>query len=301
MATLKQRVTGDSQYPPMVHEIDVTADSRDAHDCGQRPVRMLEIDSQAEAIPAIFDHVEKILQSTSVDEIWALHCAKMGQYGFDRLIYAFTRFLHRLELTDLNDVLILSNMSRSYLDQYFGNRYHITGPMTRWAMANTGACSWRMIEEMARRGELSEEERRTVAFNRSMGVSAGYSISFGDIASRFRGAIALCAAPGLSQAEADATWQRHGREILMINQITHLRIINLPYVLENQSLTPRQREVLELIADGRSNSEIAAILGVIPATVEKHLRLAREALSADSTTQAVLKALFNNLIFRNEM
>lgn len=288
----------------MVQTDEAITSHAPAKDCGARPVRIL-VSGETNVLPPSdpaahhTPHIEQILKSDSLEEIWSFHCAKMAEFGFDRLIYAFTRFLHRLELTDLNDVLILSNMSRSYLDPYFGNRHHITGPMTRWAVNNTGACSWRRIEEMARRNELTEDELRTVAFNRKNGVLAGYSISFGDIAMRFRGALALCAAPGINQVQADAIWRKHGREILMLNQILHLRIINMPYILENQSLTMRQREVLELVADGRSNGEIAAILGIIPATVEKHLRLARAALSADSTTQAVVKAILNNLIFRN--
>jgi serine/threonine-protein kinase PknK len=37
-------------------------------------------------------------------------------------------------------------------------------------------------------------------------------------------------------------------------------------------LSPREREVLSLMAEGRSNSGIARELGVTEATVEKHVR-----------------------------
>jgi hypothetical protein len=39
------------------------------------------------------------------------------------------------------------------------------------------------------------------------------------------------------------------------------------------------------------------IMGLTSATVEKHLRLAREALAVDTTAQAVLKASFSNQMF----
>jgi len=38
-------------------------------------------------------------------------------------------------------------------------------------------------------------------------------------------------------------------------------------------------------------------LTLTPATVEKHLRLAREALDVETTAQAVLKAAFYNKMF----
>lgn len=43
--------------------------------------------------------------------------------------------------------------------------------------------------------------------------------------------------------------------------------------------------------------DIALLLGLTPATAEKHLRLARAALNVETTAQAVLKAAFQNQIF----
>ena len=39
------------------------------------------------------------------------------------------------------------------------------------------------------------------------------------------------------------------------------------------------------------------LMGLTSATVEKHLRLAREALGVETTAQAVLKAAFANQMF----
>ena len=45
---------------------------------------------------------------------------------------------------------------------------------------------------------------------------------------------------------------------------------------------------------------VALLMAVSPAMVEKHLRLAREALSVDTTAQAVAKAALMNLIFQRD-
>ena len=52
------------------------------------------------------------------------------------------------------------------------------------------------------------------------------------------------------------------------------------------ALTPREREVLELVADGLRNAEIAEALWVTPATVRKHLENVYEKLGVHTRTAA---------------
>jgi DNA-binding CsgD family transcriptional regulator len=54
-------------------------------------------------------------------------------------------------------------------------------------------------------------------------------------------------------------------------------------------LTPREREVLGLVADGLSNTEIARKLWVAPSTVAKHLEQAYRKLGVSSRTAAVAR------------
>lgn len=60
---------------------------------------------------------------------------------------------------------------------------------------------------------------------------------------------------------------------------------------EPQSLTPREREVLQWIALGKQQAEVAAILLISERTVENHLRAARQRLGATSTAHAVARAM----------
>jgi PAS domain S-box-containing protein len=57
------------------------------------------------------------------------------------------------------------------------------------------------------------------------------------------------------------------------------------------SLSPRQREVLELVADGKTSTDIAERLVVSPETVRTHLRNARLKLGASTKAQAVAIAM----------
>jgi LuxR family transcriptional regulator len=197
----------------------------------------------------------------------------------------------------MDDVLVLSNHDQDYLDAFVKSGLFHHAPMVKWAAANEGACSWRWIEEQAHAGMLTASERRVLELNLRNGIRAGYSISFRDVSVRAKGAIGLCARGDLTQGDVDALWQEHGREIVLTNNITHLRITSMPYAMSRRALTPRQREALEWVGDGKTTQDIATIMGLTPATVEKHLRLAREALDVETTAQAVLKASFQNQIF----
>ena len=61
-------------------------------------------------------------------------------------------------------------------------------------------------------------------------------------------------------------------------------------------LTPREREVLELLRVGMTNKDIAAALGVAPGTVKTHVQEVLEKLGATGRTEAVNLALARGLL-----
>lgn len=242
-------------------------------------------------------HLLEMTNAGSVEELWAMHIARMDSYGFDRLMYGFTRYRTEHSLGDPNDFVLLTNHSADYTDAFIGQGLYRHAPMVNWAIEHEGACSWRVLGERMARGDIGDAERRVIEFNLGKDVRAGYSISFKSISSRSKGAIALTAAPGTQQHEIDAMWDEHGDDIMLMNNVLHLKILTLPYVPPNQSLTKRQREALEWVGDGKTMQDIAAIMGLTQATIEKHLRLARDALNVETTAQAVAKAAFQNQMF----
>lgn len=243
------------------------------------------------------DYLQTIARCPSLETLWDTHTSKMAEYGFDRLIYGFTRYRTTTSLGDPEDFIILTNHTRAYTDEFLGNGLYMHAPMVRWALNNDGACSWTVLHEMATAKAMTAAEQRVLDFNKAHGVTAGYSVSFKSISARSKGAIALTARRDMTQAQADEIWAEHGADIQLMNEIAHLKILTLPYATPNRALTPRQRETLEWVGDGKTMQDIALLMGLTSATVEKHLRLAREALSVETTAQAVLKASFANQMF----
>ncbi|MCH2165551.1 MAG: LuxR family transcriptional regulator [Marinovum sp.] len=239
----------------------------------------------------------KVTNTTDIETLWAMHCEKMALYGFDRLLYGFTFYSTETSLGDPNDFLLLTNHDASYTEVFVGRQLYNDAPMTRWARENEGVQSWRKIAERLSTGDMTPEEQNVVAFNVDMGVVAGYTISFKAVSVRSKGAIALTAKRGMSQDEVEVVWAEHGQDIIAINNVTHLKILTLPFTGLGAKLTKRQREALQWVGDGKTTQDIAILMELTPATVEKHLRLARETLNVETTAQAVLKAAFQNQMF----
>jgi DNA-binding CsgD family transcriptional regulator len=61
-------------------------------------------------------------------------------------------------------------------------------------------------------------------------------------------------------------------------------------------LTPRQREVLQLLAEGRSAKEIGAILGISPRTAETHKYKMMDDLGLATTAELVQYAIRHGLV-----
>lgn len=249
----------------------------------------------------ILTHLQRIAEARRPEDLWALLLARMAGYGFDRVDYGFTRFLSGGSIGDRRDVVFLSNHRRPGLAAGIGAgsgiEFLIRTPMFRWVSRNTGACSWRWAVEQRAAGMLSADEIAAMDQARQMGQLAGYSLGFAELSPRAGGAMGLTARPGLDQDAVDAIWERQGAEILAICNMTHLRITHMPFPVDRPPLSPRQREALEWVAGGKTMQDIAQIMGISPAMVEKHLRLARTALDVETTAHAVAKATMLNHIF----
>jgi DNA-binding NarL/FixJ family response regulator len=64
----------------------------------------------------------------------------------------------------------------------------------------------------------------------------------------------------------------------------------------SEELTVREIDVLKLIAEGRTNRSIAAELGITEYTVKFHVNSILGKLSAESRTEAAMKAVRRGII-----
>jgi DNA-binding NarL/FixJ family response regulator len=71
---------------------------------------------------------------------------------------------------------------------------------------------------------------------------------------------------------------------------------NQPQESAIPTLTPREREVVQLLAEGKSSKEVATVLGTSPATVETQRAKIMQKLDLHSVTDLVRYAIRNHII-----
>lgn len=234
----------------------------------------------------------------SPQSLWNTLAEALQSYGFSRISYGFSRSRHGIGAgipLGENDIF-LTNLP------FDGNTHTIAvflmrTPMFRWILQNNGACSWHWAEEQRRAGLLSPEECEAQDIARRAGLSAGYVISMTDEAACSRGGFSLSGDIGVTQSQIDQIWDQHGAQIQALCNVMHLKMRSFPMPSLRRPLSPRQLEALQWVAEGKTSQDIATIMGVTPAMVEKHLRLAREALDVETTAHAVAKAALHNYLF----
>lgn len=251
----------------------------------------------------MISYLERLIETETLDELWDLHLERISKFGFGRLMYGFTRVWDDKRFGNPDDIVVLSNHSEEYTHGFIFDEFYARSPIAHWALQHSGPISWSRSQLPNGQSPLTKVQREAIDFNAKHGIFAGYTISFPSDRSREKAAMILSADRHYSQEDIDALWEKDGREIYALCTIFHLKAQSLPHHYAHRPLTKRQREVLEWVGDGKTTQDIATIMTLKPATIEKHLRLAREALDVETTTQAVLKASFQKQIFtvKNEI
>lgn len=238
-----------------------------------------------------------LMRADNIEEAWATTVASFRALGVAEVIYGYSPDARGAVLGSVDDFLILSTLQRDRIRELVARGFHTQSVTFNWALRHAGVASWSMPVEEAGMPAGFVQRPEAQAFYAANGIVAGVSVGFATARTRGAAAMALIAPPGVTQAQVDA-WLPATREALFaIGSVAHRALAGLPWTRPNGDLTDRQREVLEWVAEGKTTADIALILGLKPATVEKHLRLARQCLAVETTAHALVKATFLNQVF----
>lgn len=240
--------------------------------------------------------VMKIVRAENLVDAWSVLKDFAKYCGFDHAIYATNRLRRKGVFGDRENSFILSDLPKDFMDVFWGEETYKFAPAAVWAAQNTGTISLKYGSDLYHSGALSGEQEKTQKRLMEAGVTSGFVVALHKKGASVASILGLINF-GRSQEEADLLWQAESERIEAAAAIFHLKACSLPLPLKNRELTDRQSQVLEWIGQGKTMQETATILGISSATVEKHLRQARETLGVNTTTQAVLHAQINSQIF----
>lgn len=236
-----------------------------------------------------------ILEATDVQQAWSVFAQGMEVLGMRHFVYGATHIPSWGIIGNGDDALILHHGPQGYADAYVDEKLYLDSPTYNWAASHDGFVSW--YEAVAQTPFTSTTyQKRILALNMEYGVMGGYVGSLNKLVPGMRGVIGISPGDNKTQSEADALWAVVGKDVQNLCKLMHLRIASLPQTHLRRPLTSRQRESLRWSASGKTMQDVATIMDLSVATVEKHLRMAREALDAQTTSHAVQKAVSLNLL-----
>ena len=236
--------------------------------------------------------ISAIVDSQSVPQVRDVFLQATRDAGFDHAVYA-GRFSLSLPPSILRGIPVTFNNLPADLLAQSKSLYGVNrDAWVEWVLQNDGEITATQLIT-----KVGAERTPSLAMGARHGLHAVKLLSLRKIVLHSVGAVMLI--PGRDRTEDDLArlWSEKASDMWLLARIAHMRIATLPREHAATNLTPRQREVLGWRSAGKTVNEIGTILGITAATVEKHMRLAREALGVDTTPQAVLKAHVTDQLF----
>lgn len=241
--------------------------------------------------------LEKLVEAESAKQVGQCYGNAIAHYGFSNFIYVARFMLHVPSAVMRENVEVLSSAPKELVEGLMVDGVIPRSPWARWSQENAGDVATRTLLQRTDDRARDFKPGKAVALMQERGMLSGRLISLKDKVVRSHGAVFLNPHAGANHDDADRIWSESHRELTLLSWVMHLRMATIQRHEHSAPLTERQQQVLEWSSAGKTVGEIATIIGVTPATVEKHLRLARSAMGADSTAQAILKAHLTHQIF----
>lgn len=227
------------------------------------------------------DFVERLRTLTDYDEI----CEEISrEFEWFGLSYVTIVDLVGTETT-LRSGVLMNTRSEQYLDHYEENDLIHKDPVVTELKENLNCFSW---SDIIQTRDLSDAQRNIILDGREFGMRNGFIIPIISPSGRYSIVSPAGENPNLSDRARVA--------LEMIGMYAHQALERSIISSDRESrpiepLSSRQRDVVSWAALGKTDPEIAEILGVAQSTVTDHIRKAKSKLDAHSRTFMVVRAL----------
>ena len=231
-----------------------------------------------------FEFVQDIERLSTIQGIMDATGVLLKKYGFE---YHCVSFLATSTET-LEDVLLSNRLPEEWLKLYIEREYVHDDPAFRFA--KTVVRPFRWFKESPYDPEREPRAAEVVQRAKDFGILDGFLIPVASTAGRMGQIWFGGRTLDLPEHQLPAL---HLMAIYAFDRI--LKLHGSP-ARHRARLTPREREVLTLIANGKSTWEIGEALHVSSRTVKEHIKHLCRKLGAITRTQAVMIAVRDRII-----
>ncbi len=220
-----------------------------------------------------------------IEALWRILSAYFSERGITRLTAVH---LPPAGVPDDEPALVhIQGYPKEWIAGYLKRRKH--DPIPVHVRNHPTPFRWAEIGKLRK---LTPEQKEFLAYCKSIDVINGVAIPVFGPNGR-NGYIGI----GLSEDQDDISDAQLG-EYQIVAQIAHQRLCEMmaPSDCEQIKLSPRQKEILEWVARGKSNASIAEILGISADTVDTHLRRTYDKLDVTDRVRAAIRGIGCGLI-----
>jgi len=227
------------------------------------------------------DFVERLQNLTDVSEISRTIVQELEWFGFTCL----TAFTLPGPGAALADGIMLNNRPAEYTQRYFERNYLAHDPAIKELRHNLNPYTWSDIRSTRK---LNKLEKNILDEATEFGFHDGFIIPIMTLS----GSQSLFCPCG---PEPDLT-PRARAAIELIGIYSHNALKRALVRLQKEQarrtpLTPREREIMQWVAAGKTDEEIGGILSLSATTVTSHVENAKKKLDAFRRTYAVVQAI----------
>jgi DNA-binding CsgD family transcriptional regulator len=232
--------------------------------------------------------IEEANNAKSTQEVTRLFADVLKDYGYDRFCYSLVTDHPSLGLNAGHG--IVANYPEDWMAHYKANLYEKKDPVPRHGFETLRPFTWESIQQTR---ELKADAKRVMNEAREAGLLDGVAIPICGHNGELAG-VGMASSTGGIRPDVKVL-----RKLQALAMQFHLAFTDLEKkdrAVGNVHLTGREKEILLWVAEGKSDSVIADIIGVSHAAIRFHMNNIFKKLGANERTLATVKALRQGLI-----
>jgi LuxR family quorum sensing-dependent transcriptional regulator len=227
------------------------------------------------------DFVQRLQQLTDYDEICRLVTSELEWFGYTHVSCITMPGPGQ----DQSECLLMNTRPKDYVENYIEKNHVARDPVIKELRRTLNPYSWSDIRD---RGDLTRSERVIMDEAREFEVRDGLTIPIMTLSGSVTLFCPCGREPNVSQRaraaiEIIGVYTNHALK-RAIRQRQREEAVRAP-------LTPREREIMQWVASGKTDDEIADILSISTTTVTTHVEHAKQKLDAFRRTYAVVQAI----------